>query len=88
MRLIQAGRALRWLPALFAALTLAACASTPKVISGGTGASITQTQALASNALPRIAVGAIIDKTGVLEEKSVTRQLTDTARWRPTEETP
>lgn len=76
MRLNKAGRALRWLPALLAALSVVGCASTPKVISGGSGASITQTQALASNALPRIAVGAIIDKTGVLEEKSVTRQLT------------
>lgn len=76
MRLTAAGRALRCLPALLAALVLCGCASSPKVVSGGGGASITQTQALASNALPRIAVGNIIDKTGVLEEKSVTRQLT------------
>jgi len=75
MRLTVAGRTFRWLPALLAVLTLCGCATAPKVISGGGGASITQTQALASNALPRIAVGAIIDKTGVLEDKSVTRQL-------------
>lgn len=75
MRLSAAGRALRWLPALLAALTLCGCATSPQVISGGGGASITQTQALASNALPRIAVGAIIDKTGIVETKSVTRQL-------------
>jgi curli biogenesis system outer membrane secretion channel CsgG len=66
---------LRWLPAFLAALTLCGCATSSQVISGGSGASITQTQALASNALPRIAVGAIIDKTGVVETKSVTRQL-------------
>lgn len=75
MRLTVAGKSLPWLPALLALLLLGGCASSPKVISGAGGASITQTQALASNALPRIAVGNIIDKTGTIETKSVTRQL-------------
>ncbi len=75
MRPTASGRALSWLSVLFAALTLCGCATSPKVISGADGASITQSQALASNALPRIAVGAIIDKTGVLDTKSITRQL-------------
>lgn len=75
MRVIASGRASAWLPVLLAALTLCGCATTSKVISGGDGAGIAQTQALASNALPRIAVGSIIDKTGVTAEKSITRQL-------------
>ena len=75
MRLTVAGRALAWLPALLAALALCGCASSPQVISGAGGASITQAQALAPNTLPRIAVGAIVDKTGALDNKSVTRQL-------------
>lgn len=75
MRVIASRRAFGWLPALLAVLTLCGCATTSKVISGGGGAGITQTQLLAANAKPRIAVGAIIDKTGVVEEKSITRQL-------------
>ena len=66
---------LRRLLALSAALVLAACASSPKVISGAGGAGIGQTQALASTALPRIAVGNIIDKTNALDEKSIPHQL-------------
>ena len=66
---------LRRLLALSAALVLAACASSPKVISGAGGAGIGQTQALESTALPRIAVGNIIDKTNALDEKSIPHQL-------------
>lgn len=75
MRLIASGRALRLLSLVLAGLLLSGCATTSKIISGADGASITQTQALAATALPRIAVGSIIDKTGVVEEKSITRQL-------------
>lgn len=75
MRLTAGGRALQWLPALFAVLALCSCATSSKVISGAGGAGITQTQALASNALPRITVGAIIDKSGMVEKKSITQQL-------------
>jgi len=76
VRLTASGAALnRWLPAVLVVLLLSACASTPKVISGAGGAGIAQTQALHSDALPRIAVGSIIDKTGITEEKSITRQL-------------
>jgi curli biogenesis system outer membrane secretion channel CsgG len=58
------------------ALLLCACASTPQVISGAGGAGIGQVQARNAGALPRIAVGAIIDKTDPLTEKSIRRQLT------------
>ena len=75
MRVIASGGTLRWLLPSLAALLLCGCASTPKIISGAEGAGITQTQSRAANALPRIAVGAIIDKTGVVAEKSVMRQL-------------
>ncbi|MES2491303.1 MAG: CsgG/HfaB family protein [Pseudomonadota bacterium] len=75
MRVIASRRVFGWLPALLAVLTLCGCATTSKIISGGEGASISKTQALAANAMPRIAVGSIIDKTGVVVEKSITRQL-------------
>ena len=75
MRAIASGKALSWLLSSLAVLLLCGCATTSKIVSGGDGASIAQTQSLAANALPRIAVGAIIDKTGVVSEKSVTRQL-------------
>ena len=61
--------------ALLAALLLSGCASTPEVISGASGAGIAQSRARVSGALPRIAVGAIIDKTQPGDEKSLTRQL-------------
>ncbi|MGH8455609.1 MAG: CsgG/HfaB family protein [Stenotrophobium sp.] len=61
--------------AVFFALLLCGCASTPQVISGAGGAGIAQAQARSSTALPRIAVGAIIDKTDPADEKSIARQL-------------
>ena len=64
-----------WRLLLLACGLLAGCASTPQVISGAGGAGIAQSQARVANALPRIAVGAIIDKTVPGDEKSLTRQL-------------
>ena len=50
------------------ALLLSACASAPAVVQGG-GDSIALTQALAAHERPRIAVGAILDKTeGAIEK--------------------
>lgn len=60
---------------LASTLLLCACASTPQVISGSGGASISQSQARAATDLPRIAVGVIIDKTDPASDKSIARQL-------------
>lgn len=55
-----------------AALVLAACSNTAEVTRGG-GASIGTAQLV--QALPRIAVGGIIDKTDPVTDKSLTHQL-------------
>jgi curli biogenesis system outer membrane secretion channel CsgG len=67
--------ALRQLLVLSGAVLLCACSSTPQVISGSGGASISQSQERAATDLPRIAVGAIIDKTNPASDKSIARQL-------------
>ncbi|MGH8460174.1 MAG: CsgG/HfaB family protein [Stenotrophobium sp.] len=68
-------KALRRLLALGCGLLLCACAGSPQVISGSGGAGIGQSQARASTALPRIAVGSIIDKTESAGDKSIVQQL-------------
>lgn len=67
-------RAQRALPIAVAAVLLAACATGSEVTQGG-GATIAAAQAAPVAGKYRVIVGAIIDKTDPLNEKSIPRQL-------------
>ena len=63
-------------PFFFVTLLLAGCASTGAVVTRGEGASLMAAQAEpALGGKYRVMVGAVIDKTDPLSEKSLTRQL-------------